>query len=171
MNRRFLELSPRLFSRGELSFQRTGLARLRGAVRPLRSPTLRERQDDQNEETMKRLRAMADDLAPLFKLRYRSIEAERKGVTDHYGICYEDGEIRIRLRHARSGRLLKESSLVDTLCHELAHLRHLDHSDRFKRLYWKILNKARDFGYYKPGPSEARPQQLGLFEDGTCGTK
>jgi predicted metal-dependent hydrolase len=172
MTRRSLEPSaPRLFSRGELSLQRTGLARIRDAVRPLRNPTLRELQGEQDEQAMKRLRAMADDLAPRFKLRYRMIEAEREGVTEHYGICYEDGEIRIRLRHARSGRLLKESSLVDTLCHELAHLRHLDHSVRFRRLYWRILNKARDLGYYKPGPSEARPQQLGLFEDGACGTK
>jgi len=170
MSRRPIESSPRLFSPGELSLERTGLARLRDAVRPLRSPTVRELQADQDDETMKWLVAMADDLVPRFKLRYRVIVPENEGVTDHYGICYEDGEIRIRLRHAKTGRLLKASSLVDTLCHELAHLRHLDHSDRFKRLYWKILNMARDLGYYKPGPTEARPQQLGLFEDAACGT-
>jgi predicted metal-dependent hydrolase len=114
---------------------------------------------------------MADDLCKRFKLRYLAIDAEDEGVTEHYGVCYEDGEIRIRLRHARTGRLLKESSLVDTLCHELAHLRHLDHSERFKRLYWKILNKARDLGYYKPGPSESRPLQLDLFAAAECGMR
>ena len=170
MSRRPPESAPRLFSPGELSFERTGLARLRDAVRPLKNPTVHELQTDQDDETMKRLCSMADDLCTRFKLRYRTINAEPDGVTEHYGICYDDGEIRIRLRHAKTGRLLKESSLVDTICHELAHLRHLDHSERFKRLYWKILNEARDLGYYKPGPSGTRPQQLDLFVDGACGT-
>ena len=171
MSRRVSESTPRLFSPGELMLQRTGMARLRDAVRPLKSPTARELQTDQDDETMKRLRSMAGDLCKRFKLRYRVIDAEIEGVTEHYGVCYDDGEIRIRLRHARTGRLLKESSLVDTLCHELAHLRHLDHSERFKRLYWKILDKARDLGYYKPGPCGPRPRQLDLFADGGCGTK
>lgn len=170
MSRRPPEFAPRLFSPGELSLERTGLARLRDAVRPLRNPTLHELQTDQDAETMKRLRRMADDLCKQFKLRYRKIDAETEGVTGHYGICYDDGEIRIRLRHARTGRLLKESSLVDTLCHELAHLRHLDHSERFKRLYWRILNRARDQGYYQPGPSGLPPQQMDLFAEGACGT-
>jgi len=169
MSRRSPESAPRLFSPGELSFERTGLARLRDAVRPLKNPTVRELHADQDVEKMKRLRTMAGDLCARFKLRYRTINAELEGVTEHYGICYEDGEIRIRLRHAKTGRLLKESSLVDTLCHELAHLRHLDHSERFKRLYWKILHHARDLGYYKPGPGRTSPHQLDLFVDGTCG--
>jgi hypothetical protein len=169
MSRRAPESTPRLFAPGELSLERTGLARLRNAVRPLRTPTIRELQVDQDDKTMKRLRAMADDLCKRFKLSYRTIDAENEGVTEHYGICYEDGEIRIRLRHARTGRLLKESSLVDTLCHELAHLRHLDHSERFKRLYWKILNEARELGYYQPGPGGTPAQQLDLFADGACG--
>jgi len=169
MSRRSLDSPPRLFADGELSLRPTGLARLRGAVRPLRNPTVRELQTDQDDKTMKKLRTMADDLCKRFKLSYRAIEAETEGVTEHYGICYDDGEIRIRLRHARTGRLLKESSLVDTLCHELAHLRHLDHSDRFKRLYWRILGEARELGYYKPGPGGAPAQQLDLFADGACG--
>jgi len=169
MSRRPPESTPRLFSPGELSFERTGLARLRDAVRPLKNPTIHELLTDQDDKTMKRLRAMADDMCARFKLRFRTIDAETEGVNEHYGICYEDGEIRIRLRHARTGRLLKESSLVDTLCHELAHLRHLDHSERFKRLYWRILNEARDLGYYKPGPGGAPAQQLDLFAAGACG--
>jgi hypothetical protein len=170
MNRRQSESSPRLFSPAELTLQRTGLARLRDVIRPTRKPTALEFRIDQNDKTMKRLRSMADDLCKRFELRYRVIDAEVDGVTEHYGICYEDGEIRIRLRHARTGRLLKESSLVDTLCHELAHLKHLDHSNRFKRLYWKILDRARDLDYYQPGPLGQRPRQLGLFGADVCGT-
>ena len=115
-------------------------------------------------------RRRAAELAPIFGLRYAAIEAERDGVNDYYGVCYEDGIIRIRLRHAKTGRLLKESSLMDTLCHELAHLRYLDHSPRFRRLYQRILDKARALGYYRPGQAESRVTcQTSLFSEITEG--
>jgi hypothetical protein len=101
------------------------------------------------------LRAVADALAPRFGLRYTAIDAELEGVVAHYGVCYSDGRIRIRLRHARTQRLLKRSSLIDTLCHELAHLRHMNHGLRFRRLYERILATARDTGHYRPGPPAA----------------
>jgi hypothetical protein len=161
----------RLFPAGALALRPTGQARLRKLVRlPGRPPTAREMRRDEDDRTMARLREWGTDLARRFGLRYASLDPERDGVVDHYGICYEDGVIRIRLRHARTGRLLKESSLVDTLCHELAHLKHLDHSDRFKRLYLRILDTARELGYYRPGPQgEPQPTQLALFGEG-CGT-
>jgi hypothetical protein len=117
-----------------------------------------------------RWRAGGGELAARFGLRFTAIEPERDDAA-HYGICYEDGEIRIRLRHAKTGRLLKESSLVDTLCHELAHLRHLDHGARFRSLYRRILAEARRHGYYRPGPEvAARPRQGSLFDWSDCGT-
>ncbi len=119
--------------------------------------------------TMERLRRIAAELARRFGLRYAVLEAERDGVHAHYGICYKDGRIRIRLRHATTGRLLKESSLVDTLCHELAHLRHFDHSPRFKDFYLRILEEARRRGYYRPGPDRLEGQGT-LFDFGSCGT-
>ena len=93
-----------------------------------------------------------------------------------YGICYSDGQIRIRLRHATTGRSLKYSSLVNTLCHELAHLRHFNHGDRFKAFYFQLLEYARAEGIYRPGrqtpkaapertlpPPPSGPIQLALF--------
>ena len=79
-----------------------------------------------------------------------SLAAERDGVTEHYGVCYEDGAIRIRLRHARTERLLKESSLVDTLCHELAHLRYLNHGLRFRKL---AMFKRHQERHRRPAPA------------------
>jgi len=163
--------APRLFGVKELDLRRTGMARWRGpAACPPLPPTERARRRDENFETMQLLRDWGADLARQFGLRYKSVDAEQEGVFEHYGICYEDGTIRIRLRHAKTGRLLKRSSLVDTLCHELAHLRYLDHSIRFRRLYRRILDCARKMGLYTPGP-EVRPQptQLDLFA-GACGT-
>ena len=106
---------------------------------------------------MERIKRWGRDLAGRFCLKLYGIEAEREGETGHFGICYQDGLIRIRLRHAVTGKLLKESSLVDTLCHELAHLRHFDHSDAFWSYYRKILNEARRLGYYRPGPARKGP--------------
>ncbi len=100
---------------------------------------------------MARLNRDAERIALRFQLRYQSIEPERPQVKRRYGICYSDGRIFIRLRHVSTGRPLRYSSLVNTLCHELAHLRHMNHGPRFKIFYLKVLEWARSEGIYRPG--------------------
>jgi predicted metal-dependent hydrolase len=129
-------------------------------VRRVRPVAIRE--DD--AAMVAKLRAMAVELAGHFDLRYAAIDAEADGVVAHYGICYADGRIRIRLRHAKTGRLLKESSLVDTLCHELAHLRHFDHSLRFRRFHERVLAEARRRGWYRPSPQRSERRSTTLWE-------
>jgi len=107
-----------------------------------------------------RLEQDAGRIARVFGLRYRAIEPERPHVRRRLGVCYADGTIRIRLFHARNGRPLKYSSLVDTLCHELAHLRHFNHGRRFQALYRRILEHARRAGIYRPGPDPDRELDL-----------
>ena len=97
-----------------------------------------------------RLNRDAQRIAWRFGLRYRSIEAERANVKNRYGICYDDGVIRIRLRHAVTGRPLRYSSLVSTLCHELAHLRYFNHGVRFRVFNMELLEFAREQGIYRP---------------------
>jgi len=163
----------RLFEPGQLRAVPTAEARLlRLSSRPPRPATAREARADEDRATMERLRGWGRELAGHFGLRWAALEPERDGVHSHYGICYADGVIRIRLRHARTGRLLKESSLVDTLCHELSHLRHFDHSPRFWRYYRRVLDEARRRGIYRPGPRPGPGVQRSLFEriDGACGT-
>lgn len=106
---------------------------------------------------LQRLRVDARHLAGRFGLPLLRLDAERPQVRRRYGICYEDGSIRIRLRHVTTGRLLRYSSLVDTLCHELAHLRHFDHSPRFYACYRRILVYARQSGIYRPRPRQIHP--------------
>jgi len=106
-------------------------------------------------ELLERLRADGRRIALRFGLRYRAIEAERANVKRRYGVCFSDGEIRIRLVHVRTGRPLKYSSLVNTLCHELAHLRHFHHGERFKQFYLELLGFARAEGIYRPAPPGA----------------
>jgi hypothetical protein len=106
------------------------------------------------DDLLERINADARALALRFGLRYRAIEAERPNVKRRYGVCFADGTIRIRLRHVVTGRPLRYSSLVNTLCHELAHLRHFNHGLRFRRLYFEILEYARDRAIYRPGVRE-----------------
>lgn len=128
---------------------------------------------------MARLNRDAAVIAARFGLRYQAIEAESARVKRRYGICFSDGTIRIRLRHATTGQPLKYSSLISTLCHELAHLRHFDHGYGFQGFYAAILEYARDEGIYRPGrrkaktpissepaagePAASTPRQLSLF--------
>lgn len=127
---------------------------------------MRRSVDAPPDELMARLNRDALVIASRFGLRYRVIEAERPRVKRRYGVCYADGTIRIRLKHAATARPLMYSSLVNTLCHELAHLRHFDHGLRFQRLYREALEYARRLRIYRPGegrpPHTAppRPQQL-----------
>jgi len=106
-------------------------------------------------ELLARLEGDAQRICLRFRLRYRVLEAERANVKRRYGVCFSDGTIRIRLRHATTGRPLKYSSLVNTLCHELAHLRHFNHGPRFQTFYGEILEWARREGIYRPGAPAA----------------
>jgi len=108
------------------------------------------------QDLIARLRGDAYRIASRFGLRYRTIGAERANVKRRYGVCFSDGEIRIRLRHVRTGEPLKYSSLVNTLCHELAHLRHFHHGEPFKRFYQELLAWSRAAGIYEPDPAGGR---------------
>ena len=101
-------------------------------------------------ELMARLNRDAAVIAARFGLRYRAIEPERPRVKRRYGVCHRDGTIRIRLAHVVTGRPLLYSSLVATLCHELCHLRHFDHSPRFRTFNQRVLEWARQAGIYSP---------------------
>jgi predicted metal-dependent hydrolase len=110
------------------------------------------------ERALERLRRHALLLARAFDLPLRSVDAESPRVRRRYGICFADGRIRIRLHQLRAPELLKYSVMVDTLCHELAHLRHMNHGQRFWRLYRRILAYARRQGIYRPGPEPVVPR-------------
>lgn len=100
---------------------------------------------------MARLEYDAQRICARFRLQYRVLEPERANVKRRYGVCFSDGTIRIRLNHVTTKRPLKYSSLVNTLCHELAHLRHFNHGPRFQAFYAQILEWARREGIYQPG--------------------
>lgn len=126
------------------------------------SPPVLERA--QRAALIRRLRADGRRIADHFGLKPRAILAEGGRVKRRYGSCHSDGRIKIRLTHAKTGRPLKYSSLIDTLCHELAHLKHFDHSPRFKAYYLKILNWARQENIYCPTPRRPETPGAGFAE-------
>jgi predicted metal-dependent hydrolase len=115
-------------------------------------------------ELIARLERDAAVIATRFDLRYRVIEPESPRVRRRYGVCFRDGTIRIRLAHVVTGQPLRYSSLVATLCHELAHLRHFNHGLRFRSFNQRLLEWAREAGIYRPReaasamPPERRPR-------------
>jgi hypothetical protein len=116
-----------------------------GKVRPRLEP--RDKQ-----MLVEQLRRDAQRISEHFQLTYKALEAENARVKARYGSYDSDGVIKIRLTHVRTGRPLKYSSMVDTLCHELAHTKYFHHGVRFQALYEKILAWARQAGIYRPSP-------------------
>jgi predicted metal-dependent hydrolase len=137
---------------------------------------LSEPKSEPRARAIERLRRHAGLLARAFDLPLQSIEPESERVRRRYGICFADGRIRIRLHQLRSTDVLKYSVMVDTLCHELAHLRHFNHGPRFWQFYRQIRAYAERQGIYRPGPEAAiapptpyrsPPAQLQLFPEGS----
>lgn len=106
----------------------------------------------QEEALLERLRADARAIAAPFGLVFRALNKTRRDAR-LLGSCDTEGEIRIRLRSRISGDFLKYSSLVATVCHELAHLRHFSHGPAFTRLYDRLLETARRQERYCPSPA------------------
>jgi len=126
-------------------------------VAPASGPSPLALRREQRKALMGRLQSDGARIAAHFGLACRGIVAERSGIVGHYGICYEDGLIKIRLQHATRGTPLKYSSLVNTLCHELAHLKFFDHQEGFRRFYARLLRWARAEGIYRPRGVSAGP--------------
>jgi hypothetical protein len=134
-------------------------------------------------ELVERLRRDARRVAERFGLPPFDLDADRPDSHDRYGICFDDGRIRVRLVHARTGRPLKYSALVDTVVHELAHLRYMNHGQRWEALYQRMLLWCRNNGVYQPRRTEpaarpepadllVAPEQLALFGRGSsCATR
>lgn len=100
-------------------------------------------------QLLSKIRKDGRKIAKRFKLKYLEITTERAGVT-RFGSCDSTKTIRIRLHNRRDGRFLTYPHLIHTLCHEMAHLKFMDHSMNFKGLNGEILDWARQRGIYKP---------------------
>lgn len=78
------------------------------------------------------------------KLRKMKVLSDKK---DFYGDCSTDGHIRIQLR--RNGQRLLAYQVIDTLAHEMAHLRHNNHGPAWFKLHCQILSDLSRSGFYR----------------------
>jgi len=97
-----------------------------------------------------RLRDDATRISTQFRLPPFKLDADRAEARERYGLCHADGRILVRLVNVRTGRILKYSALIDTVVHELAHLRHMNHGPRWEALYRRMLEWSRKVGIYEP---------------------
>jgi len=58
-------------------------------------------------ELVERLRADATRVAEHFDLPPFELDADRPDARGRYGLCFDDGRIRVRLSHVRTGRALR----------------------------------------------------------------
>ena len=112
---------------------------------------------EEHDRLVERLRADAGRVAARFSLPPFALDADRPNATDRYGQCEEGGRITVRLVHARTGKPLRYSALIDTVIHELAHLRYMSHGPRWEALYRRMLEWARAEGIYEPRSASADP--------------
>ena len=104
-----------------------------------------------------RLRTDAARVAEHFKLPPYELDADRPDARDRYGVCFDDGRIKVRLVNVRTGHVLRYSALIDTVVHELAHLKHMNHGPRWEALYDQMLAWCRAEGIYSPQPRRRPP--------------
>lgn len=101
-------------------------------------------------QLLAKIRLDARRISKRFKLRYLDVTTELPDVRDRFGSCDEDKIIRIRLCKLRDGKFIKYWNLIHTLCHELAHLKYMNHRKDFKELNKTILSWAKAQRIYVP---------------------
>ncbi|RPD74820.1 WLM-domain-containing protein [Lentinus tigrinus ALCF2SS1-7] len=109
------------------------------------------------EQARQLLRALAAQVRPIMKAHgfvVNSLE-EYEHNQVFAGRNWNNGEViaELVLRGA-GGNVLPTSWLLSTLCHELAHIKHMNHGPAFQALWTKLRNEVRDLqskGYYGDG--------------------
>lgn len=90
---------------------------------------------------LKLVRACAKKVCKKFQLSPRTIRLFDDDDPDRrncHGMCYSDGTIHLNFRKRRSGRYDPVESAIDTVIHELAHLKFPDHTREFWKLHQKM---------------------------------
>ena len=101
-------------------------------LRERKTMTKRERED---AKVFAFVESVLHDYADKYHLRLKKVSRTRPTNT-RFGWCL-NGEIAITVRW-KNGLQLHAYALVDTMAHELAHLRYMSHSQRWMQLYTEI---------------------------------
>ncbi|RPD60107.1 WLM-domain-containing protein [Lentinus tigrinus ALCF2SS1-6] len=108
------------------------------------------------EQARQLLRALAAQVRPIMKAHgfvVNSLE-EYEHNQVFAGRNWNNGEVIELVLRGAGGNVLPTSWLLSTLCHELAHIKHMNHGPAFQALWTKLRNEVRDLqskGYYGDG--------------------
>ncbi|OSD06601.1 WLM-domain-containing protein [Trametes coccinea BRFM310] len=108
------------------------------------------------EEARQLLRALAAQVRPIMKAEGFVVNSFEEYEYNRVfaGRNWNNGEVvELVLRDSRGG-FLPTSWLLSTLCHELAHIKHMNHGPAFQALWAKLRNEVRELqrkGYYGDG--------------------
>ncbi|KAF7316873.1 hypothetical protein HMN09_00421100 [Mycena chlorophos] len=112
--------------------------------------------EDDAEDAKQFLRALAAQVRPLMQRHGFGVNSleEYEWNTVFAGRNWNNGETIELVLRGRSGRFLPTSWLLGTFCHELAHIKHMNHGPAFQALWRKLRQEVRelqDKGYYGDG--------------------
>lgn len=99
-----------------------------------------------DEELWQVCRNAAVTYAARFGLKLKKVKV-LPAYKDFYGDCSNDGRIRVQLR--QGDEALLPYQILDTMAHELAHLKHNNHKSAWFRLHIRILTLMEQEGVYK----------------------
>ncbi|KAI0661757.1 WLM domain-containing protein [Cubamyces menziesii] len=108
------------------------------------------------EEARQLLRALAAQVRPIMKAEgfvVNSLE-EYEYNRVFLGRNWNNGEVVELVLRDSVGNFLPTPCLLSTLCHELAHIKHMNHGPAFQALWKKLQNNVRELqskGYYGDG--------------------
>ncbi|KAL1949510.1 hypothetical protein VTO73DRAFT_8391 [Trametes versicolor] len=108
------------------------------------------------EEARQLLRALAAQVRPIMKTEgfvVNSLE-EYEHNQVFAGRNWNNGEVVELVLRGAGGAFLPTPWLLSTLCHELAHVKHMNHGPAFQALWTKLRNDVRELqskGYYGDG--------------------
>ncbi|KAI0359833.1 WLM-domain-containing protein [Trametes cingulata] len=108
------------------------------------------------EEARQLLRALAAQVRPIMKAEGFVVNSfeEYEHNKVFAGRNWNNGEVVELVLRGANGAFLPTSWLLSTLCHELAHIKHMNHGPAFQALWAKLRRDVRELqskGYYGDG--------------------
>lgn len=99
----------------------------------------------------KELHEIADKVCKHFGLKYNALLPETRKQVRFYGECVQTSKgknIYIRIHQlGKPKRPLASSTILNTLAHELAHLKYWEHGQKHRDFEGEILDFIRELGY------------------------
>ncbi|KAJ7494691.1 WLM domain-containing protein [Mycena galericulata] len=116
-------------------------------------------QDPASQEDARQfLRALAAQVRPVMKAHGLVVNSLEEASYEHNmvfaGRNWNNGEVVELVLRRLNGSFLPTSWLMSTLCHELAHIKHMNHGPAFQALWKQLRGEVRalqDKGYYGDG--------------------